>query len=67
MNLGNRDPPFVYISKMGYDIGEGSYALRFQTARAGVLEKPVNLKIAIFLDEEWEEHGLDSNQYLRVE
>ncbi|CAD7951464.1 unnamed protein product [Amoebophrya sp. A120] len=58
--LGRFDPPMAYVSKMGYDIGEGSYAVRFKTSRPGVLEKPITLKLAIFLDEDWENHSLDS-------
>ncbi|CAD7922450.1 unnamed protein product [Amoebophrya sp. A25] len=60
VTLGNRNSPLAYVSKMGYDIGEGTYAVRFKLLRpVTTMERAERLKVAIFLDEEWEEHDLD--------
>ena len=55
---------FVYLAKMAYVPGDGSYALRVRTQRPQLVpgqegRQETRLSVSIFLDEEWETHQID--------
>lgn len=50
---------FVYLGKMGYDIGDGTYSVRFKVIRPP-LSYIQNVDVAVFLDEDWEQNSLET-------
>jgi hypothetical protein len=47
------DHRWKYVSKFGYNVGVGSYAVRVKTTRP-VLTEPVSIPFNVFLDNDWD-------------